>query len=35
MYEMGRLVYEIQVLLLHLDIRNSSFAAGENTLRAT
>lgn len=32
MYEMGGLVYEIQVLLLHLDIRNRAFAAGEDTL---
>ena len=34
MYEMGGLVYEMWVLLLHLDIRNRAFAAGEDTFRA-
>ena len=35
MYEMGGLVYEMWVLLLHLDIRNRAFAAGEDTLCTT
>ena len=32
MYEIGGWVYEMWVLLLHLDIRNRAFAAGEDTL---